>query len=40
MKSFLTMQQKAMAFLVETVNKDLKDLKIISDGMGRLIQQG
>lgn len=38
MKSFLTMQQKAMAFLVETVNKDLKDLKIISDGMGRLIQ--
>lgn len=40
MKSFLTMQQKAMAFLVETVNKDLKDLKIISDGMARLIQQG
>ncbi|XP_058461582.1 probable nucleoporin Nup54 [Malaya genurostris] len=38
MKSFLTMQQKAMAFLVETVNKDLKDLKVISDGMARLIQ--
>ncbi|XP_055621029.1 probable nucleoporin Nup54 isoform X2 [Toxorhynchites rutilus septentrionalis] len=38
MKSFLTMQQKAMAYLVETVNKDLKDLKIISDGMARLIQ--
>ncbi|XP_062540539.1 probable nucleoporin Nup54 isoform X2 [Armigeres subalbatus] len=38
MKSFLTMQQKAMAFLVETVNKDLKDLKVISDGMSRLIQ--
>ncbi|XP_065086535.1 probable nucleoporin Nup54 isoform X2 [Ochlerotatus camptorhynchus] len=37
MKSFLTMQQKAMAFLVETVNKDLKDLKVISDGMSRLI---
>ncbi|XP_053687368.1 probable nucleoporin Nup54 [Sabethes cyaneus] len=38
MKSFLTMQQKAMAYLVETVNKDLKDLKVISDGMSRLIQ--
>ncbi|XP_055611331.1 probable nucleoporin Nup54 isoform X2 [Uranotaenia lowii] len=38
MKNFLTMQQKAMSFLVETVNKDLKDLKIISDGMSRLIQ--
>nr|XP_029709804.1 probable nucleoporin Nup54 [Aedes albopictus] len=38
MKSFLTMQQKAMQFLVETVNKDLKDLKVISDGMSRLIQ--
>lgn len=33
MKNFLTMQQKAMELLIETVNKDLKDLKIISDGM-------
>lgn len=38
MKSFLTMQHKAMTLLIETVNKDLKDLKIISEGMGALLQ--
>jgi nuclear pore complex protein Nup54 len=37
MKNFLTMQQKAMSLLIETVNKDLKDLKIIHDGMSRLV---
>jgi nuclear pore complex protein Nup54 len=36
MKSFLTMQQKAMELLIETINGDLKDLKTIGDGMGRL----
>jgi len=35
MKNFLTMQQKAVELLIETVNKDLKDLRIISDGMVR-----
>lgn len=39
MKSFLTMQQKAMSFLIETVNKDLKSLKIISDGMKQLVRE-
>lgn len=38
MKNFLTMQQKAMALLIETVNKDLKDLKTIQDGMSKMIQ--
>lgn len=33
MKSFLTMQQRAMEMLIETVSKDLKDLKTITDGM-------
>lgn len=36
MKAFLTMQQKAMEFLIETVNNDVKALKIISEGMGQL----
>ena len=31
------MQQKAMAFLIETVDKDLKALNIITDGMKRFI---
>jgi nuclear pore complex protein Nup54 len=33
MKSFLTMQQKAMELLIETVSKDIKDCKVISEGM-------
>jgi nuclear pore complex protein Nup54 len=33
MKNFLTMQQKAMELLIETVNKDMKDLKVINDGL-------
>lgn len=35
MKNFLTMQQKAMELLIETVNKDMRDLKIIAEGMNR-----
>uniref|UniRef100_A0A336MVN6 CSON006929 protein n=1 Tax=Culicoides sonorensis TaxID=179676 RepID=A0A336MVN6_CULSO len=38
MKSFLTMQQKAMAYLIEIANKDMKDLKIIQEGVSRLVQ--
>lgn len=38
MKTFLTMQQKAMAFLIETVNKDVKALNIISEGMGQFVR--
>lgn len=37
MKTFLTMQQKAMAFVIETVNKDMKSLKIITDGMNQMV---
>jgi nuclear pore complex protein Nup54 len=36
MKSFLGMQQRAMNFLIETVNRDLKDLAIIREGMQRM----
>ena len=36
MKNFLFMQQKAMECLIETVNKDMKDLKTISEGMTQL----
>lgn len=36
MKSFLTMQQQAMELLIQTVNKDMKALKIISEGMTQL----
>jgi nuclear pore complex protein Nup54 len=39
MKSFLGMQQKAMNFLIETVNRDLKDLSIIREGMVRMIPE-
>ena len=35
MNNFLTMQQRAMELLIETVNKDLKDLKVVSDGMSQ-----
>lgn len=36
MKNFLTMQQRAMEMLIETVSKDLKDIKIISEGMSQI----
>jgi nuclear pore complex protein Nup54 len=36
MKNFLSMQQKAMELLIETVNKDMKDLKTVSEGMNRM----
>lgn len=39
MKTFLTMQQKAIEFLIETVNKDTKSLKTIADGMGQLVRE-
>uniref|UniRef100_A0A182QB03 Nucleoporin Nup54 alpha-helical domain-containing protein n=1 Tax=Anopheles farauti TaxID=69004 RepID=A0A182QB03_9DIPT len=38
MQSFLTMQQKAVAFLIDTIHKDMKTLKIISEGMTQLVQ--
>uniref|UniRef100_A0A182IPA6 Nucleoporin Nup54 alpha-helical domain-containing protein n=1 Tax=Anopheles atroparvus TaxID=41427 RepID=A0A182IPA6_ANOAO len=38
MQSFLTMQQKAVAFLIDTINKDMRNLKIISEGMSQLVQ--
>ncbi|XP_063706602.1 probable nucleoporin Nup54 [Culicoides brevitarsis] len=38
MKSFLTMQQKAMAHVIDIANKDLADLKIIQEGITRLVQ--
>uniref|UniRef100_T1GKX6 CHK kinase-like domain-containing protein n=1 Tax=Megaselia scalaris TaxID=36166 RepID=T1GKX6_MEGSC len=38
MKSFLTMQQKAMEVLIETINKDLKALAIITKGMPELMR--
>ncbi len=37
MKTFLTMQQKAMAFVIETVNKDMKSFKIITEGMNQMV---
>lgn len=37
MKTFLTMQQKAMAFVIETVNNDMKSLKIITEGMNQMV---
>lgn len=39
MKSFLSMQQKAMSFLIETVNKDMKSLRIISDGIKEIVRE-
>ncbi|XP_005188869.2 probable nucleoporin Nup54 isoform X1 [Musca domestica] len=38
MKSFLSMQQKAMEVLTDTVTKDLKALQIIIDGMPELVR--
>lgn len=36
MKNFLSMHQKAMEVLIDTINQDTKDLKIISEGMSRI----
>lgn len=36
MKNFLSMHQKAMEVLIETINKDTKDLKIIIEGISRI----
>uniref|UniRef100_A0A6B2EEZ4 Putative nuclear pore complex p54 component sc nup57 n=1 Tax=Phlebotomus kandelakii TaxID=1109342 RepID=A0A6B2EEZ4_9DIPT len=38
MQTFLAMQQKAMALLIETMNKDIRALKIISDGTNQLMR--
>jgi len=38
MKTFLTMQQRAMEVLSETVNKDLKALDVIIKGLPELRQ--
>lgn len=38
MKTFLSMQQKAMSFLIETVNKDMQALKTITDGMKEIVR--
>lgn len=36
MQNFLTMQQRAMELLIETVNKDMKDCRIITEGMSQI----
>ncbi|CRK96889.1 CLUMA_CG009937, isoform A [Clunio marinus] len=36
MENFLTMQQRAMELLIETINNDLKSIDIITDGMVRM----
>lgn len=38
MKNFLMMQQKAMAYVIEIANKDMKDLKIVQEGISKLVQ--
>ncbi|XP_055676774.1 probable nucleoporin Nup54 [Lutzomyia longipalpis] len=38
MQTFLAMQQKAMALLIETMNKDIRALKLISDGANQLMR--
>uniref|UniRef100_A0A182R740 Nucleoporin Nup54 alpha-helical domain-containing protein n=1 Tax=Anopheles funestus TaxID=62324 RepID=A0A182R740_ANOFN len=38
MQSFLTMQQKAVSFLIDTIHKDMKTLKVITEGMTQLVQ--
>jgi nuclear pore complex protein Nup54 len=40
MKNFLGMHQKAMEVLIETINRDMKDLKTISEGMTRMAGGG
>lgn len=37
MKSFLSMQQKAMSCLIETVNKDKDTIKNIQDKLNELV---
>lgn len=36
MKNFLSMHQKAMEVLIDTINKDMKDLKTIGEGISRI----
>lgn len=38
MQTFLSMQQRAMALLIETMNKDIRALKIISDGASQFMR--
>ncbi|GAB0087985.1 NUP54 [Sergentomyia squamirostris] len=38
MQTFLSMQQRAMAMLIETMNKDIQALKIISDGANQFMR--
>lgn len=38
MMTFLSMQQRAMQLLIETVNSDMKALKVISDGMAQIVR--
>lgn len=38
LKTFLSMQQRAMEVLTDTVTKDLKALQIIIDGMPELVR--
>ncbi|XP_059613938.1 probable nucleoporin Nup54 [Phlebotomus argentipes] len=38
MQTFLAMQQKAMALLIETMNKDIRALKIISDDASHMMR--
>lgn len=37
MKSFLSMQQKAMSCLIETVNKDMETVKNIHEKLSELV---
>lgn len=37
-RQFLKMEQNGISHLVDIINNDLKDLKIISDGMNELIR--
>lgn len=38
MKTFLSMQQKAMSFLIETANRDMETLKDIHTKMSEIVQ--
>lgn len=37
-KQFLKMEQNGISHLVEIINNDLRDLKIISEGMNQILQ--
>lgn len=39
MKTFLCMQQKAMAFLIETANKDTETLQNIHEKMAQIVRE-